>query len=73
MPGTWTAAWAPRRKTYRYSVNMQVVIDANTRLTVAVGRHTGQPQNDCRAYRASGVDRQQCHGACRVPKLELRL
>jgi hypothetical protein len=35
-------------KNYRESVNMQVVIDANTRLTVAVGRHTGQPQTTAR-------------------------
>jgi DDE superfamily endonuclease/Helix-turn-helix of DDE superfamily endonuclease len=49
-------------KNYRYSVNMQVVIDANTRLTVAVGNPTPGNRNDCRAYRDSGVD-QQCQGA----------
>ena len=49
-------------KNYRYSANMQVVIDANTRLTVAVGRPTPGNRNDCRAFRDSGVDR-QCAGA----------
>lgn len=49
-------------KNYRYSVNMQVVIDANTRLTTAVGTPTPGNQNDCRAWRDSGVD-QQCAGA----------
>jgi hypothetical protein len=49
-------------KNYRYSVNMQVVIDANTRLTVAVGTPTPGNRNDCRAYTDSGVD-QQCAGA----------
>ena len=49
-------------KNYRYSVNMQVVIDANTRLTVTVGAPTPGNRNDCRAYRDSGVD-QQCAGA----------
>ena len=49
-------------KNYRYSVNMQVAIDANTRLTVAIGTPTPGNRNDCRAYRDSGVD-QQCAGA----------
>ncbi|WP_137813749.1 transposase [Gandjariella thermophila] len=49
-------------KNYRYSVNMQVVIDANTELTVAVGTPTPGNRNDCRSYRDSGVD-QQCTGA----------
>jgi hypothetical protein len=49
-------------KNYRYSVNMQIAIDANTRLTVAVGRPTPGNRNDCRAYRDSGVNR-QCRGA----------
>jgi DDE family transposase len=49
-------------KNYRYSVNMQVVIDANTRLGVAVGATMPGNRNDCRAYRESGVD-QQCAGA----------
>jgi DDE superfamily endonuclease len=49
-------------KNYRYSVNMQVVIDANTRLTTAVGTPMPGNRNDCRAWRESGVD-QQCAGA----------
>jgi hypothetical protein len=49
-------------KNYRYSVNMQVVIDANTRLGVAVGNTTPGNRHDSRAYRESGVD-QLCTGA----------
>jgi hypothetical protein len=49
-------------KNYRYSVNMQVVIDANTRLVVAVGRPVPGNHNDCTAYRDSGVER-SCRGA----------
>jgi hypothetical protein len=49
-------------KNYRYSVNMQVVIDANTRRGVAVGNTTPGNRHDSRAYRDSGVD-QQCAGA----------
>jgi hypothetical protein len=49
-------------KNYRYSVNMQVVIDANTRLVTAVGKPTPGNRNDCRAYTDSGVN-EQCRGA----------
>jgi hypothetical protein len=49
-------------KNYRYSVNMQVVIDADPRLVVAIGDPTPGNRNDCRAYTDSGVD-QQCRGA----------
>jgi DDE superfamily endonuclease/Helix-turn-helix of DDE superfamily endonuclease len=49
-------------KNYRYSVNMQVVIDANTGLGVAVGDTTPGNRHDSRAYRDSRVD-QQCAGA----------
>jgi DDE superfamily endonuclease/Helix-turn-helix of DDE superfamily endonuclease len=49
-------------KNYRYSVNMQVVIDANTRLVVTVGRPVPGNHNDCTAYRDSGVER-SCRGA----------
>ena len=64
------ALWSPihdrsisaSSKNYRYSVNMQVVIDANTRLVVAVGDPTPGNRNDCRAYTDSRVD-QQCRGA----------
>lgn len=50
-----------RSKNYRYSTNLQVAIDANTRLTVAVGDPLPGNRNDCRAYTDSGVD-QQCAG-----------
>jgi hypothetical protein len=53
---------AASSKNYRYSTNLQVVIDANTRLTVAVGKPLPGNRNDCRAYTDSGVDR-QCRGA----------
>lgn len=49
-------------KNYRYSTNLQVVIDADTRLTVAIGTPLPGNRNDCRAWRDSGVD-QQCRGA----------
>ena len=49
-------------KNYRYSTNLQVVIDANTRLTVAIGTPLPGNRNDCRAYTESGVD-QHCSGA----------
>jgi hypothetical protein len=49
-------------KNYRYSVNMQVVIDANTRRGVAVGKTTPGNRHDSRAYRDSGVN-QQCADA----------
>ena len=49
-------------KNYRYSVNMQVVIDASTQLGVAVGTTMPGNRHDSRAYRESGVD-EQCVGA----------
>ena len=42
-------------KNYRHSTNLQVVIDADTRLVVAVGDPQAGNRNDCIAYRASGV------------------
>jgi hypothetical protein len=39
-----------------------VVIDANTRLTVAVGKPLPGNRNDCRTYSEFGVDR-ECTGA----------
>jgi hypothetical protein len=53
---------AAASKNYRYSVNMQVIIDANTRLAVAAGHPMPGNHNDCTAFRASGADR-ACHGA----------
>lgn len=49
-------------KNYRYAVKMQVVINANARLSVAVGRPTPGNRDDCRAYRNPRVDR-HCHSA----------
>jgi hypothetical protein len=42
-------------KNYRYSTNLQVAIDANTRLVVALGDL--QPGNDTIVYRSSGINR----------------
>ncbi|MFJ4428583.1 transposase [Streptomyces bobili] len=49
-------------KNYRYSTNPQVVIDANSRLVVAIGLPLPGSRNDCRAFTESGVDR-VCRGA----------
>ncbi|MEU6038976.1 transposase family protein, partial [Actinomadura sp. NPDC047616] len=49
-------------KNYRYSVNMQVVIDANTRLVVVVGQPVPGNHNDCTAFRDWGAG-QACRGA----------
>ncbi|MFI0263027.1 transposase, partial [Streptomyces sp. NPDC017056] len=46
----------------RYSTNLQVVIDANSRLVVTVGLPLPGSRNDCRAVTESGVDR-ACRGA----------
>jgi hypothetical protein len=51
---------AASSKNYRYSTNLQVVIDANSRLVVAIGIPLPGSRNDCRAFTESGVDR-----ACR--------
>ena len=51
-----------RSKNYRCSANLQVVIDANTRLTAAVGTPLPGNRHDTRAYTESGVDH-QCRGA----------
>jgi hypothetical protein len=53
---------AASSKNHWYSVNVQVVIDANTRLVVAVGDPLSGDRNDCRAFTESGVD-QACEGA----------
>ncbi|MER5228322.1 transposase [Streptomyces flaveus] len=46
---------AARSKNYRYSTNHQVVIDADTRLVVAVGRPLPGNRNDCKAWELSGT------------------
>lgn len=45
-------------KNYRYSANLQVAIDADTRLVIAVGRPQPGNHNDCTAFRDSGIDQQ---------------
>jgi DDE superfamily endonuclease/Helix-turn-helix of DDE superfamily endonuclease len=43
-------------KNYRYSANVQVAIDADTRLVIATGdAHPGN-RNDCTVYRDSGIE-----------------
>ncbi|WP_406725810.1 transposase [Streptomyces sp. GD-15H] len=46
---------AEQSKNYRYSTNHQVVIDADTRLVVAVGRPLPGNRNDCTAWEESGA------------------
>ena len=48
-------AVAEQSKNYRYSTNHQVVIDADTRLVVVVGRPLPGNRNDCRAWEESGA------------------
>ncbi len=49
---------AARSKNYRYSTNLQVAIDANTRLVVALGDPRPGNHNDTTVYRSSGIDQQ---------------
>ncbi|WP_212732296.1 transposase [Streptomyces sp. V17-9] len=46
---------AEQSKNYRYSTNHQVVIDADTRRVVAVGRPVAGNRNDCKAWEISGA------------------
>ncbi len=46
---------AERSKNYRYSTNHQVLIDAETRLVVVVGRPLAGNRNDCKAGEESGA------------------
>ncbi|MGW1230273.1 transposase [Streptomyces sp. NPDC002530] len=46
---------AEQSKNYRYSTNHQVVIDADTRLVVVVGRPLPGNRNDCRAWAEFGA------------------
>lgn len=48
-------AVAEQSKNYRYSTNHQVVIDADTRVVVAVGRPLPGYRNDCKAWELSGA------------------
>lgn len=45
---------AASSKNYQYSTNLQVVIDANSRLMVAIGDPLPGSRNDCRAFTESG-------------------
>jgi hypothetical protein len=47
---------AARSKNYRYSTNLQVAIDANTRLVVALGDPQPGNRNDTLVYRSSGIN-----------------
>ncbi|QKZ17306.1 transposase [Streptomyces chartreusis] len=51
---------AASSKHHRNSTNLQVVIDANSRLVVAIGLPLPGTRNDCRAFTESSIDR-----ACR--------
>lgn len=46
---------AEQSKNYRYSTNHQVVIDADTRMVVVVGRPLAGNRNDCKAWEESGA------------------
>ncbi|MGW1910599.1 transposase [Streptomyces sp. NPDC002076] len=46
---------AEQSKNYRYSTNHQVVIDADSRLVVVVGRPLPGNRNDCKAWQLSGA------------------
>ncbi|CAL9554506.1 transposase [Streptomyces sp. enrichment culture] len=46
---------AEQSKNYRYSTNHQVVIDADSRLVVAVGKPVPGNRNDCKAWEESGA------------------
>jgi hypothetical protein len=48
-------AVAEQSKNYRYSTNHQVVIDADTRLVVVVGRPLPGNRNGCKAWEESGA------------------
>jgi hypothetical protein len=48
-------AVAEQSKNYRYSTNHQVVIDADSRLVVAVGRPVAGNHNDSKAWELSGA------------------
>src|SRR5919112_2776454 len=49
---------AARSKNYRYSTNLQVALDANTPLVIAVGDPQPGNRNDTIVYRTSGIDQQ---------------
>ncbi|MEW2049336.1 transposase [Streptomyces sp. NPDC005476] len=48
-------AIAEKSKNYRYSTNHQIVVDADTRLVLAVGKPLPGNRNDCKTWTESGV------------------
>ena len=52
---------AASSKNYRTSVNMQVLIDADTRLVVAVGQPTPGNHNDCTAWTEPTINQAANH------------
>lgn len=48
-------AVAEKSKNYRYSTKNQVIIDADTRLVVVVGRPLPSNRNDCKVWELSGA------------------
>jgi hypothetical protein len=52
-----TTGWPPPSKNYRYSTNLQIAIDADTRLVIATGDPQPGNRNDTIAYRANGIDK----------------
>nr|WP_307060291.1 transposase [Streptomyces achromogenes] len=47
---------AASSKNYRYSTNVQVLVTAETRLVISVGRPLPGNRNDCTAFSDSGID-----------------
>jgi hypothetical protein len=45
-------------KNYRYSANVQIAIDADTRLVIATGDPQPGNRNDCTVYRSFGINQQ---------------
>jgi hypothetical protein len=62
VDGTLVPTGGPRvaapSKNYRNSTNVQIAIDADTRLVIATGDPQPGNRNDCTVYRESGIDQQ---------------
>jgi len=63
---------AEQAKNYRYSTNHQVVIDADTRLIVAVGRPVPGNRHDSRTWAESGAKDQVGRAPSRSPTAAIR-
>ncbi|GGP53644.1 hypothetical protein GCM10010185_27260 [Saccharothrix coeruleofusca] len=46
---------AGRSKNYRYSTNLPVAIDADTRMVITTGKPKPGNRNDCTVHRDSGI------------------